>query len=277
METTARPDPIILILADGDSDGAVSHKRGHLFEQFTGRLFEKFGYEEPTRDRLQVYAHGIELDLRLRHRLSGTVAIIECKAYSSPVRAAAATSFYATLSAAKLDDPAAQGFLVALPRLTAEGKAVTDKVQVVDKNLHVLIANDVADALSGGDLIEELSESPIRLTDAALVITEHGLFSAAIEIDDVSRLGIAVRVGQKTGQGVPSPVVRLLEQSDYARGLPVLEVKRGFAQLRNGESGAASHASQEPDPVIATVAGSTSDFEYQLPAAPRYFADDGTP
>ncbi|MGD9989727.1 restriction endonuclease [Pseudonocardia sp.] len=268
MDTTARPDPVILVLAEADSDGAVSHKRGHLFEQFIGRLFEQFGYEEPTTDRLQVYSHGIELDLRLRHKLSGSTAIIECKAYSSPVNAAAVTSFYGKLSAEKLDHPATQGFFVALPRLTAEARSFADKVQATDKNLRVLVANDVAEAISSRDLVVDLPSSDARLADPALVITEHGAFAAAIELDEATRLGTAVRVAGEHGLAAPHPVIKLLEQSEYARGLPVLshqtDAPSAAPALREGPL-------HETEPVIATVTGSSSDFEYQLPAAPKYF------
>jgi hypothetical protein len=83
---------------------------GHLFEDFIGKLLERYGYGEPRAENLRVTARGVEIDLQVRHRLTGSRAIAECKAYTSPVRGELLQQFYGTLTVARFDDPDTQGF-----------------------------------------------------------------------------------------------------------------------------------------------------------------------
>ena len=122
MENIPPQEPRVLVLADGDSPAAVANARGHLFEEFTGRIMERYGFQEPRRDRLNVTANGIELDLSVRHRLTRQPALVECKAYSSPVRAHMLSSFYGKLIVQRFNEPETHGFFVALPRLVPEGQ-----------------------------------------------------------------------------------------------------------------------------------------------------------
>src|ERR1035437_1917097 len=116
MNTIQVSDPRVLILAEGDSPGAVSYAAGHLFEDFVGRLLERYGYAEPRTDTLRVTARGVELDVRVRHKLTGHRAIAECKAYSSAVPVEQLAAFYGKLTVARFNDPDTLGFFIALPR-----------------------------------------------------------------------------------------------------------------------------------------------------------------
>ena len=57
----------------------------------------------------------------------------------------------------------------------------------------------------------------------------------------------------------------LAAHQDYGGGLPVHDVASEFTSV------AARPKSADAEPLIVTVAGSTEDFEYQLPASPRFF------
>lgn len=99
-------------------------------------------------------------------------------------------------------------------------------------------------------------------SDQALLITADGICALAKQLDASSRLPIRVLVKRVDG-AVRTSDLSLLAVTDYAAGLPVhdcavsAEVERALA-----------HADV---PTIATVVGSTGDFEYQFPAAPEFF------
>src|SRR5436305_10686676 len=147
METTVSADPTVLVLAEGDSDGAVRNARGHLFEQFAGKLLELYGYEEPQPKRRNVTNDGIELDLSVRHRLTGHQAVVECKCYSTPVKAPAATSFYGKLAKERHRDKDVHGFLIVTPRLSPDADEFVRAVQEYDTSLVVLTAREIVTVL----------------------------------------------------------------------------------------------------------------------------------
>jgi hypothetical protein len=65
---------------------------------------------------------------------------------------------------------------------------------------------------------------------------------------------------------VPSPVQALLRESEYGLGLEIEDL--AAPTVRGTSLGSAVDTSP---PVIVTVRGSSSDFEYQFPASPRFF------
>jgi hypothetical protein len=121
MNTLSLPDPQVLILASGSSDGAEANARGHLFERLFALLLSVYGYDAPSRERLNVTSNGIELDVVAKHGLTGVSAIAECKAYSSPVPAHMLDAFYGKLVMRRFSHPDAHGFFVAIPRLSQPG------------------------------------------------------------------------------------------------------------------------------------------------------------
>jgi hypothetical protein len=261
MDIIPLVDPRVLVLVEGDSAGAVANKAGHLFEDFIGRLLARYGYEEPRAGNVRVTARGIELDLSVRHRLTGHRAIVECKAYSSPVRSAELEAFYGKLTVARFADPDAHGYFVALPRLTAEGTEQAAHIMERDNRFKALNASDVVDALRDLEIINEPPNSAGLTSDPAVVVTEHGVYSAVIALDPSTRTGTKVLVWGRAP--VPLPVKELVSADpDYGGGLPVEDLTADVpSTLLNVPE----------DPVVVTVSGSTEDFEYQLPAAPKFF------
>ena len=138
MQTISLAGPRVLVVVDGDSPGAVSNAIGHLFEDFMARLLELYGYGQPRPENLRVTARGVEIDLEVRHRLTGSKrAIAECKAYTSPVRGELLQQFYGTLTVARFDDPDTQGLFIALPRLTAEGHEQAKVIAARDQQIPI--------------------------------------------------------------------------------------------------------------------------------------------
>lgn len=256
-------DPLIILLADGDTTSAVNNAKGHLFETFVAQILHHFGYEAPRRENLNISTDGVELDIALTHEVTQQTAIAECKAYSAPLAAKQLSSFYGKLTVQRFTDEQMQGFFFAIPRLTADGDELARKISSDDKRFRTLTAADIWQLLEKRGLVA-LPEAPGSIvSDQALVVHASGIYSAGLDIDPIAKTARSVLVQSKSG-GVHPDAIALLAEHSYAQGLPVVDVLTSHATT--------GHTSQtHPEPVIVEVSGSTSDFEYQLPASPKYF------
>ena len=265
MLSTKVQDPQVLVLVDADNPGQANYRRGHLFEEFMARVMELYGYSEPHTTNLNVAADGVEIDIELKGALSGEPAMAECKAYSKPIVASQLTSFYGKLALRRFEDPHIRGYFVAIPRLTPDADNVAKKYQKADSKFRVLNALDLVALLSDKKVIVPIAGTEKLLSDHALVIHGSGLYAACLESDVNSKDLTNVRVGSSQG-AVPKVVQELLGTTSYAQGRPVID---------NGQPPSVEHAPAVPEdveePIIASVRGSTSDFEYQLPASPKFF------
>lgn len=253
------PQVLLLTSATGDSGPAA---RGRLLENLAAMLLEKFGYEQPTSENLRTTSRGIELDVRATHSLNGSRVIVECKAYSSNVSASELSTFYGKLAAERLDDPGLYGWLVALPGLTSPGVEKAEHIRQGDDSFRLTTASDFPSLLSERGLISwPPREADRMLADPAIVVTEHGIFTAAKELDTATRLPVAVFVWSSSTQ-VPDPVLDLVRAADYSAEISL---------VASGHTMDVSTESAADPPVVVEVIGSASDFEYQLPASPKYF------
>lgn len=255
-------DPHVLILASDESDTASRNKRGALFESFVASLLNTYGYNEPTRERLNVTADGIELDVEAIHGLTTHRAIAECKAYSSPVAANMLGTFHSKLITGRYADPDLQGFFVAIPRLTGPGQEQANLIEANDPRFRCLTARGIYESL-----LERGSVVPCPLdidlkSDDAVVISEDGIYAACIELDPGTRTPAQVHVWGSTGN-VPERTKELLQAEDYCKVAPVQDARQPWV--------ATPAAPSEPAPLIVQVTGSESDFEYQLPTSPKFF------
>jgi conflict system STAND superfamily ATPase/restriction endonuclease len=260
-------DPSILVLAAGDSPAAMNNAKGHLFEKFVGKLMENFGFDEVTESDVNVSADGIELDLSVKHSMMNKGAVIECKAYSNNVKSGAFTSLYGKLAIARMDAPDMQGYLFALPKLVPQGEELVRKAQTGDSSFQYINSNALLKILRERHLVREASHGHSLVSDRAIVITTEGLHSAEKCLDPATRLAKSVAVwGIDDTSTVPDLVLELISESSYAEGIPVLDA--GAAAAR---SATVSPTESSGPIIITTVRGSQSDFEYQLPASPKFF------
>ncbi|MGW2769592.1 DUF6650 family protein [Streptomyces sp. NPDC001275] len=220
--TFALSDPLVLVLAEGETQAAVSNARGHLFERFVARLLQAYGYEEPTEERLNVSADGIELDIRATHRLTGQPAIAECKAYSNPVAAGMLGTFHSKLVVSRYSKPATHGFFVALPRLTAQGMEQARLISSHDSGFTVLTTTGVVKALRDLKAITECPTTNKLTSNPAVLVTEHGVYASCVQLDSTSRAPQRLLVWGKA-RSVPRPVLELVSASPYAQGLTAVD------------------------------------------------------
>lgn len=252
-------DAQILVLPTDDTNVA----KGRLFESFVARLLaDCYGFENPTTSNLNVTADGIELDVVATHSLTGARAIAECKAYTRSVHARELSTFYGKLGIARFTEPTAFGLLFALPRLTPDGEESARGIAENDDNFRYISAPLLAEALRQRGLVSDPPSTLTDTSDRAIVITEVGIYSACMVLDISERTPTSVAVWGMGGP-VPVSVLDLIGASDYARGLGVSEA---------GVRAPTQTPPSTPRPVMLTrVAGSHSDFEYHLPASPKFF------
>jgi Restriction endonuclease len=262
------PDVTVLVMSPGETPSERANARGHLFERFVAKLLNKYGFEEPRESNLNVTAEGIEIDVVARHNLMRGKAIAECKAYSRTVEVRALTSFYGSLWAERLVDSDTFGLMVVLPRLTPEGEEKARAISRRDSKFRYLNAEDVAGAARELALIVDEPRGLSLTSDPALIITPDGEFAASLILDEFSRRPVSVAVWAASGP-VPQPTIELIQSSDYAAGTQVIDVGIVGSELMVPERSSNNGSSGES--LITTVMGSRSDFEYQLPASPRYF------
>jgi hypothetical protein len=231
--------------------------KGSLFEAFIARLMAQLGYEHPTTSNLNVTSGGIELDVSMHQRLHATAALAECKAYSAPVPAHMLDAFFGKLTRARYKDANLLGVFVALPRLTANGEEQAREIEAEDKGFRYLNAVSIYKLVATQGLIVQPPLNAGLLSDFAILITEHGVFQAARQLDPNLRTAMGVLVWASAP--VPDAVLTAVRHSPLADGLSV------------NRAGSAPISAAGQEPIIAKVAASSSDFEYQLPAAPKFF------
>ncbi|WP_321813186.1 MULTISPECIES: AAA family ATPase [unclassified Paraburkholderia] len=255
--------PQLVIVAEGETSGAQSNARGHLFEKFIARLFQALGCESPSASSLNVKQNGYELDVAMRIALTGEPAIAECKAYSSPLPSQTLSAFYGKLHTERLDSPETRGWFVAIPGLTSDGHTLARKLEKGDTKFRLLTATNIYALVQERGWIEPIQEDEsTTLSDHAILISTHGVAALAKQIDRSTRLPIRVLVS-RSSEAVSQPELRLLSASDYAAGLDVYDVHAPRA--------ADVQAAPSEAITLVTVVGSREDFEYQFPASPAYF------
>lgn len=235
-----------------------SDRQGALFEAFVARLLAQLGYEASTSSNLNVTSNGIELDVRTSHRLTHAPLIAECKAYSSNVPASTLDSFYGKLRVERFARDDTEGLFVAVPRLTANGEEQAALIEKNETRFRYLNADGIVTLLEQANLVTRAPTEAGLLSDPLILVTEDGVYQGARRLHADTRTAEAL-VLWGTGQ-VPDSVVAAIRDAPIAAGLPIVPLGRP-----------ALLPSATEEPVVARVASSSSDFEYQFPAAPRFF------
>ena len=273
MDRITVQDYKVLVLANGDTVAAISNAKGHLFEAFIAKLLHEHGFDKPAERNVNVTADGIELDVVVGNTFTKQGAIAEGKAYSTNVKAQALTSFYGKLQMARFEDPGVHGFLFALPRLVADGDEQARKVAARDSQFHYFDAQAIVDSLVSRGLLIPLSSAialdKLVVSDPAVLITTEGLYSCATILDPGSRLAEYVLVwGESPNKGAPTQVLELLKESAYSGDVPV----HSLGTPPNSDELISQNEPEQPvAPIVVSVRGSSSDFEYQFPASPAFF------
>jgi hypothetical protein len=262
MDRIVVQDPQVLVLAAGRTRAERNQKRGALLETFVALLLEKFGFSKPRESSLNVTSNGIELDITASHLITNARLLAECKAYSRNIPAHMLDTFYGKLSAARFTSTDTFGLFVALPDLVAQGREQARLFSDNDRNFRLVTAADIFNMLLESERIVPIPRAGLPRSDEAVIITQEGIYSAVKELDRDSRTPRVVRVWAANGS-VPEPVQQLVESSPYASNLSVAPLGAGLA--------IAALAPPPPEPTVAAVVGSTEDFEYQLPASPKFF------
>lgn len=270
MKRITVQDYQVLVLT-ADEGAASANKKGHLFEEFVAQVMYQFGFDNPTRRNVNVTSEGIELDIALKNSFTNDVAFVECKAYTTNVKSQALTSFYGNLGIERMDSPDSHGYLFALPKLTADGDEKARKIEERDSRFHYFDSQTIVESLITRKLIDPFSSkipSGILTSDPCVIVTSDGLYSCVKVLDPDTRRAVQVTVWHKDAKTrVPQTVISSLAQSDYGLDLEVVESPSVFFK----PSGISQRQDVGSAPIVVTVRGSSSDFEYQFPASPKFF------
>ncbi len=241
-----------------DQRQSHSNQKGKLFEDLVARLLEALGFEKPTESSLRTTSNGIELDVAVKRKLVEVIGLVECKAYSSPVAAKELQAFHGKLQTERYDREDCEGFFFALPRLTASGREQAKRIQDHDTRFRYLDTGDISELLRQQGLLDHWPDDQELVSDFMILVTEHGLFQACLELDPLTRNATSMLVWGR--QPVPDPVRTALERSRLSARLPVRE--RGVP------------VGQGPPPelpIVVEVAHGDDEFESHLPANPQFF------
>ncbi len=255
--------PQIVLVAAGETPSAQANARGHLFERFMARLFEAHGCDPPTSSNVTVPSNGYELDIATKMTLSQERAVAECKAYSSPLASKLLSTFYGKLHTERLDHPGTHGWFVAIPGLTTRGHELARKLEAGDPKFRLITAEDIFKLATAKEWVKPLDVPDFALlSDQAILLTDASICSMAKQLDSVTRLPIRVLVQRSSGL-LSAAELELLSSTDYVAGMPVQDC---------GASPTAVDVNTHAEvPTLVTVVGSSGDFEYQFPAAPKFF------
>ena len=256
-------DPILIVLASGETPSAVNNTRGHLFEKFIAHLLHEYGYDSPSEPNFNVTSDGIEIDVTATNSLSGHIAIAEGKAYTSNVKARVVTEFYGELILHRFDNPDADGYLFVTPRLVPEGEEQARKAAARDRRFHYLNSVAIVDRLRERHILRDPALGDVLTSDPAVLITEEGIYGALKILNRETRLATAVVVWSQQGNVVPVQILELLAEHDYALGLRLEDLD---SSGRNQP--AVVHSDSQP--IVVPVQGSNSDFD-PFPASPKNF------
>lgn len=254
--------PQIVVVADAATPAAQANARGHLLEKFVARLFSSFGCSPPELKQLNVKSNGYEIDLSTEIILTKDRVIAECKAYSSSLPVQALSSFYGKLSTERLvGGKSVHGWFIAIPGLTSDGQNLADTIKAKDNAFHSLNATEIYKLAVQQKWISEIEVADTHLSDQGILITETGLYAIAKLLDPISRLPTAIYV-RRSSQASKRDL-ELFGLSSFAGSLPVIDLASA--------GGTNLPAPKLESPTLVSVIGSTADFEYQFPAAPKFF------
>jgi hypothetical protein len=228
------------------------------------RLFSAYGCEKPSVSNLNVKTNGYELDIRAKFSLTKEQAIAECKAWSTRLPSETLSAFYGKLATERLDNNDIHGWFVSIPGLTSDGTQLAKRLEKGDKRFRVIEAQEIYDRALENGWVKSMPPETGRLADHALLVTEVGYFPLAKVLNEDTRLPASVIIGPQDGQ-VPDWLKDLVAETDYAASLPV-ELTGPL-----GQDEGPPESRRAPRQPIVSVAGSSDDFEYQLPASPRFF------
>ncbi|MCK6109881.1 restriction endonuclease [Micrococcus luteus] len=225
------------------------------------KLLERLGYEDARSSNLNVRSDGVEVDIVAKHATTDQRAIAECKAYSSNVRVSVFSQFYGNLSVERLEDPDVFGYLFVLPGLTSDAWEKARHTMSKGSHLKVLDSKDISNLLVEKNLIKPIRGA--RYADEAVIVHATGTYSAAFELGD-DRTPTSVKVDHHSGT-VPEEVLESLRADPFSQSLPVHALRAANQEQIRAVTGNAD------TPLVLEIKGSTSDFEYQFPAAPQFF------
>lgn len=263
----------ILILVPGATSAEQHEAREHLVSSFLADFFCDVGYENPTIARRASTSEGVEVEISCAHKVTAQQMTAECRVWTQNIPPDVLLSFAGKLTVQRYRKPNLKGVFIAIPGLTPSACEQQEELECHDKEFKVMNSEFIFGQLESSGRLASLSEvvrsyaPPLGpLSDEALLVTQDGLFLAAKELFEDTRMTRRVLVYPGSGSTVPFRVIDLLRETSYAAGQLCEAAVRHAPKASTVSYGTSLVA----DSAIVEVVGSVSDFD-QFPASPQFF------
>ena len=262
----------IKVVASGTSPQAQAQARGKLFETLMADVLRHYGY---SIDRIpNVNYAGMEIDIEGKAIATDIPLYAECKCYESEIDSPKFQSFYGKYMAMWMKNKQSQGIFIALPGINSHAKGFyrencegNSEITVrLFEEKQVLEAIFQLETVAHPDEISRaISEEIGTPGDWILLYTDKGLFWLQYVIPP--RGGIPRAIALFSSNGKPLSNRTTIE---YLTQLyPELE---DFDMINVGDNISLQTVNIYEDvEEIVEVRGSSACFEYQFPAAPKFF------
>jgi len=263
----------IKILASGDSPSAQANARGHLFEDFMADVLRHSGYIIESKPNVN-YA-GMEIDIEGKTRINNIPIYCECKCNEKEIDSKNFQAFFGKYMTKWIVNPHCQGLFIAIPGINSHARGFynTNCKDDTKFNVKVLNEDDVIKIITTSgltashDLIaESINKTTYEVGDWSIIYSDRGLFW--------------IQYVLRKGEGTPTSLMifdskcNLIKDSltiEYLKSLNFELVN--FQIILDSDKKNIDHPTkiETHDEQIVTVKGSSSCFEYQFPAAPKFF------
>jgi len=257
------------IVASGESDNAKANARGKLFENIAAEVLRKYGYKI-DKHRANITHAGMEIDIEGHHEVSKDPLCAECKCYSSDINSEKIQTFVGKYTPLWLKNNRTQGIFLAIPGLNTDAMGYYKENYQDNTKMKIMLLQepDVVSLLIQSNTVVSEKEingkvdiSKADAGDTILICSDKGYFWLQFIIPN--GIGIANAYQLFDGKG------HLIDNENTVSYLSKLvpEVYE-FDWFRPEHPKTQGNTDEDS---IVELKGSSSCFEYQLPASPEFF------
>lgn len=260
----------IIILGEGSTEGEQNYNKGKLFEALMKEVLSGFGYN--ATNITSVGYSGMEIDVEGHRIPDNTPFLGECKAWDSEIQALPLRDFFGKYMAKWLNDKRLQGVFIALPNVGSGARGfyndnIKDKKEI---NFSLIEEPQLLDELYRSNKV--ISEETLRnitkkvthdnFGDSELLYTKRGYFWVQYVI--------------KVGETLPSQAVLIDSKGNFISDLESIQYIRNLHKrllydfINKGVTDIKRDSLKDEQQIVA-IQGSSSCFEYQFPASPKFF------
>jgi hypothetical protein len=259
------------IVAEGKTEQAQANARGKLFEKIAAEVLRRHGYDI-DRHRTNVTHAGMEIDIEGQTHLTRIPLYAECKCYGMDITAEKLQTFFGKYMTQWFKDHKTHGLFMAIPGLNSHAMGFYQEncASNSEITLRLLQEPEILDALKHAELVTDgerirtlvpLNEGTAG--DRLLICSDKGLFWAQYVVPLGSGIASKIQVFDALGHTITDKPTL-----DYLAAL-VAEFTEFEIITAPGNNG--KRSDDDLSEVVVELQGSSTCFEYQFPASPKFF------